>query len=145
MFPFSIRVEDGDSLRTLGARWLAEAHGLLRHTYPGGGPASGASASNVVLNYFSGTFGTFDGIPIASEWLHPGESDRIHALRLQVHDYDATGCYTLQFDFNEDTFDRTLRTRAVRHFERLLPNTYDHVKSPKQKILASTEKGTSAH
>jgi hypothetical protein len=29
-----------------------------------------------------------------------------------------------------------------RHFERQLPNTYDHVKSPKQEILASTGKGT---
>jgi CRP-like cAMP-binding protein len=31
-----------------------------------------------------------------------------------------------------------------RHFERLLPNTYDHVKSPKQETFASTGRRTSA-
>jgi amino acid adenylation domain-containing protein len=119
MFPFCVEVTAGDSFRELARKCLAETQLFLRLALPGTNAPSGAAASNVVLNFFSGTFGGFAGVPVSSEWIHSGESDSVHALRLQVHDYDASGRYTLHFDFNEQVFPSALRRRAIAHFERL--------------------------
>ena len=120
MFPFACAVEPGDTFRTLGGRCLLETQRFLASALPATASLAGPTSSNVVLNYFSGSHGRFAGIPVTSEWIHSGESDSVHALRLQVHDYDATGRYTLHFDCNEDVFPASRRERVVGHFERVL-------------------------
>ena len=120
MFPFAVEVEPGDTLRTLGARASVEARRLLSHALPGLGNPSGADAGNVVLNFVPGVFGAFEGWSPEVEWVHPGHGDRLHALRLQVHDFGGTGAYTLHFDVNRSALPEWLRRRIPRHFERLL-------------------------
>ena len=110
----------GESFRSLGAKCLDETRAFLQHALPGTCVSSGAAASNVVLNYFSRSFGDFAGIGTRSEWIHPGHSDAVHAVRLQVHDFDATGRYTLHFDVNEATFAPGLRVRLLAHFQCML-------------------------
>lgn len=120
MFPFHTSVRSDDTFVTLAARCLAETQELLRHALPGLGSGSRDTAANVVLNYVPVRFGEFAGIPAQVEWVHPDHADRIHALRLQVHDFSASGSRVLHFDFNETTFSERRRRRAVGHFERLL-------------------------
>jgi len=120
MFPFAVAVEAGDTFRTLGRRCLDETSAFLRHALPGTSAPSSASASNVVLNFFPEAFGSFAGLPADVEWLHPGHSDRVHALRLQVHDFAASGRYTLHFDFNDSVWPERLRERVLHHFDQLL-------------------------
>ena len=120
MFPFAVSVDPGDTFRTLGARCLKETMRLLRHAQPGTSSPSGATASNVVLNYFSATFGTLAGLPVEAEWMHPGHGDSVHALRLQVHDFSGSGCYTLHFDGNVEALPERLRHRSLEHFEKIL-------------------------
>lgn len=119
MFPFAVRMEEGDSFRSLGERCLAEAKLFLQHALPGLSAPSGANASNVVLNYFPAAFGSFAGLDPNVSWVHPGHADNVHALRLQVHDFGGQGFYTLHFDFNAVVPER-YRRRALEHFARLL-------------------------
>ncbi|MEM9555196.1 MAG: amino acid adenylation domain-containing protein [Acidobacteriota bacterium] len=120
LFPFAARIEPGDSLRTLGARCLEEAMAILRHARPGLSSPSGAEAGNVVLNFIPTSFEPFAGAPLEVEWLHPGHGDSVHALRVQVHDFDGSGRTTLHFDVNEGALPERLRARVPLHFERLL-------------------------
>ncbi len=120
MFPFSVTVEPDDTFRTLAARCLDEAMRLLRHALPGTSAPSGATAGNVVLNYVPATFGSFAGMPVEVDWVHPGHGDSVHALRLQVHDFAGAGRYVLHFDFNDGALEDRLRRRSLCHFETLL-------------------------
>ncbi|MEP7309043.1 MAG: amino acid adenylation domain-containing protein [Acidobacteriota bacterium] len=120
MFPFAVAVEPGESFRSLGRKCLAETQQFLRFALPGTSSSPGARPGNVVLNFFSGRFGGFAGLPVVSEWVHSGHADSVHALRLQIHDYDGLDSYTLHFDCNEEVFPAPLRGRAVDHFSALL-------------------------
>ena len=119
-FPFTVSIASGESFRSLGAKCLAETLALLRHALPATAASAGASAGNVVLNYLSQRFGDFAGVPVRAEWIHPRHSDAVHAVRLQVHDFEGTGLYTLHFDVNEDAFTPGRRLRLVAHFQRIL-------------------------
>ena len=125
MFPFAATVEPADTFRSLGAKCLEEAKLLLRHALPGTSAPSGTTASNVVLNYVPGAFGTFAGIPAAVDWVHPGHGDTVHALRLQVHDFAGSGRYVLHFDISDSVLPDRLRRRALEHFRALLDALLD--------------------
>ncbi len=120
MFPFAVRLDADETFRSLAAKCLAEAGLFLGHSQPGTSAPSGAVASNVVLNYFPPGFGDFAGLPTEVEWVHPGHGDRVHALRLQVHDFAARGRLTLHFDINREVLPETLCRRSLLHFEILL-------------------------
>ena len=130
MFPFAATVEPGDTFRSLGARCLEEAGLFLRHALPGTSSPSGATARNIVLNYFPAAFGTFAGVPVEVEWVHAGHGDSVHALRLQVHDFSGSGRYTLHFDFNEGALPEQLRRRGLEHFDALLDAALDDPDRP---------------
>jgi amino acid adenylation domain-containing protein len=119
MFPFALDVTAQDSLRSLGTKCLAEAQRLLTYALPGASASLG-SAGAVVLNFIPWSFGSFAGMMPRVTWVHPGHSDRAHAVRLQVHNFAASGRYTLDFDLNEEVLPQVLRRRSVEHFRRLL-------------------------
>ena len=75
-------------------------------------------------------FGPFAGLPVEVEWVHPGHGDSVHALRLQVHDFSASGRYVLHFDFNDAALDDRLRRRSLEHFERVLDAFLDDPDRP---------------
>ena len=120
MFPFAVDLAEGATFRSLGQGCLEETQRFLGHALSAASSMSTGAASNVVLNFFSGSFGDFAGIPTRIEWVHPGHGDRVHALRLQVHDFHGCGRYSLQFDANEEVFPPELHRRSIQHFERLL-------------------------
>ncbi len=130
LFPFAATVEPQDTFRSLGARCLEEAKLFLRHALPGMSTPSGATASNIVLNYVPVQFGTFAGVPVEVEWVHPGHGDSVHALRLQVHDFAGSGRTTLHFDFNEGALPEPLRHRSLKHFEKVLDACLDDPDRP---------------
>ena len=130
MFPFAARIEPSDTFRSIGTRCLEEAKLFLRHALPGLSSPSSAAASNVVLNYFPYAFGDFAGIPSAVEWVHPGHGDKVHALRLQVHDFSGSGCYTLHFDYNRQALPERLQRRSLEHFEVMLRAMLDDLDQP---------------
>jgi amino acid adenylation domain-containing protein/non-ribosomal peptide synthase protein (TIGR01720 family) len=97
-----------------------ESFEAMRHWQPGISSSNTNRSYDVLLNYISASFPDFNGMPVKSDWVPSGYSDRNHILRLTVHDFDATGNFTLYFDFNEDAFDRQQMNWAVQHFSRAL-------------------------
>ena len=120
MFPFAVDVEEGASFRSLGEKCLAEAQRFLRAALPATSSTSKVGSNNVVLNFFPGQLGGFAGMPTRVEWIHPGHADKHHGLRLQAHDFEGSGRFTLQFDANDEVFDAAPHIRSVEYFTKLL-------------------------
>ncbi|MEM1206777.1 MAG: amino acid adenylation domain-containing protein, partial [Acidobacteriota bacterium] len=120
VFPLRVRVEPGDRFVDLLTRVRAASVDFLRHAGPGRGDAAQNRGFHTVLNYIRGGFGTFAGLPTSTRWLHPGHHDREHALRLHVHDLDATGRLSLQVDLDDGVFGPEVGPRAVEHLLNLI-------------------------
>ncbi len=116
MFPLSLAVEPGDSFISLYRRTLAAALDYLRHAKSGASSAASVATFNAVLNYIPVRFAAFGDIPCTTRWLHAGAHDGQHDLRLHVYDFDATGSFTVEMDFNAGVFDRSRAEAATRHF-----------------------------
>ena len=85
-----------------------------------------SSAYNVIINYITSRYTTFNNLPTTTNWIHSKAIDYNHALRLQVHDFNDTGCFQLHFDlnsgiFNEYPWDR-IPTQFLRLAESLIAN-----------------------
>ncbi|MEM9153083.1 MAG: AMP-binding protein, partial [Cyanobacteria bacterium P01_F01_bin.3] len=116
LFPLRIDVEASETFGSLLSK-VSEASGqLLRYAEPGASEVALRQDVNVVLNFIHAKLPDFAGLPVRSEWVHPGAGDPRHHLRLQVHDFDGRGSLQLHFDFNEALFDRELQDRAPSHF-----------------------------
>lgn len=142
IFPLSTAVEKGDTFMDLFRKVRTEAANYLRHAQPGMSSPALSGSFNVLLNYISGKFTDFAGIPMESEWVLPGHADPAHHLRLQIHDFDSTGNIKLHFDLNTSVFDEEMRRSAPQHFLRIL----DAFIADRQQVfttcemLSSTEK-----
>ncbi|NNM01229.1 MAG: AMP-binding protein, partial [Gammaproteobacteria bacterium] len=120
VYPLNVRVDADDSFMSLYQRVLEKSFDFLKHAMPGAGSPGGNAGCNTVLNVLTATFTRFAGLPVRALWLHPGHKDREHHLRLQVHDFSASGSPALYFDFNAGVLDAGQRAAAVEHFVRLL-------------------------
>jgi amino acid adenylation domain-containing protein len=134
LFPLVVDIEEEETFRTLLDRVRAATQSLLRYAQPGASSAALSRSFNVVLNYIHATFPPFDGLPMRSEWIHPGHGDSRHHLRLQVQDFDATGSVVLHLDFNEDVFDSPERDAAAGHFLRVLDSFLDDPARPLRNV-----------
>ncbi|MEM9821937.1 MAG: amino acid adenylation domain-containing protein, partial [Bacteroidota bacterium] len=97
-----------------------EAHQFLRYAQTGSSHPDLSRGFNTVLNYINASFDDFNGIPMQSNWIHPEHCDPGHHLRLQVHDFDASGNIQLYFDLNETVFPAPIRDSVPGHFLSLL-------------------------
>ena len=120
LFPLISEVEDHLGFDTLFQLVSDEVNGFLRHAIPGATSAELNRGFQVILNYIHASFSDFHGIPMSSKWVHPGHCDPRHHLRLQVHDFDASGNIQLHFDLNTQVFDEVNRTVVPQHFLKLL-------------------------
>ncbi len=125
LLPMRVRAPAGATYGSLLDGVKSAAIDLLRYARPGTSAAHYHRQFNVVLNYVNATFPPFAGRRSTTEWIHPGHSDQLHALRLHVHDFDGTGEFVLHFDFNEDVFGPARRHEAIGHFLRLLDGFLD--------------------
>lgn len=115
LFPLQVKIDD-DTFLSLIHKVMRETQGFLRYAQPGTSRMESGKTYNVVLNYINAAFPDFQGLPMHSEWIHPGYGDSSHSLRLHVHDFDESGSFMLHFDFNCDVFSEEQRIRAVEHF-----------------------------
>lgn len=116
VLPIQVGVDPSDTFRTLAAKVGEEAQDFLVHARPGTSSAAHNRAYPVLLNFINASFGDFDGRPTTSEWVHPGHGDADHMLRLQIHDFDGTGDWTLHFDVNREVFDEQRMSDVVDHY-----------------------------
>lgn len=120
VLPLRVSVTADDTFADLLDRCADGLQDLLLHARPATSSAARNRASSVLLNVINASFGPFAGHPMTSDWVHPGHGDPDHALRLQVHDLDDSGDWTLHFDLNRDVFDATREAALIGQFETLL-------------------------
>ena len=120
VLPLRVEIDPEETFVSLLKKVKAEASSFLRYALPGTGTPAANRSFNVVLNYIHASFGPFGGLPMSSEWIHPGHGDSHHHLRLQVHDFDDAGIFQLHFDLNVELFDDAARTAAIGRFQRLI-------------------------
>lgn len=70
------------------------------------------------MNYYIVKFFEFVGAPVQTEWVHTGHEN--DSLAVQIHDYDLSGNFVLDFDFHCDVFEETQQALAIQHFLQVL-------------------------
>lgn len=119
MYPLCVEVSGDESFTRIGEKVREQAQLLLRHAHPGL-DVQLANRPQVVLNYAGVGLNSFAGKPLNIEWIHPGYGDPHHIMRIQVHDFNQQGAYTLHFDFNQESFTDSQAELAIGHFQRML-------------------------
>jgi non-ribosomal peptide synthetase component F len=140
--PLRLDVSEADTFITLHQKVMRETMNVLLNALPGTSRAEYNRAYEVLLNFVNVTFPPFAGTQPEVEWVHSGYGDRDHALRLQIHDFNATGSYKLHFDFNTHVFTAEQRAFAVQHFLRMLDAFLEDRDQPLHRVslLTSAER-----
>jgi amino acid adenylation domain-containing protein len=114
--PMRVQVSEDDTFQSLYRKVAAEAYAVLRNAQPGTSSAEHNRSYEALLNFVNVSFPDFNEMPVEVDWLHSGYGDSTHSLRLQIHDFNGRGEYTLSFDFNTGLFDEDRKSWATRHF-----------------------------
>ncbi|MEL7160648.1 MAG: AMP-binding protein, partial [Bacteroidota bacterium] len=130
LFPVRATVSPTDTFLSLHEKVREASMDFLRHTRPGTSSAETGRRFNVLLNYINVAFVDEYRPDFGVEWLHPGETEPGHHLKLQVYDLAATGRTTLCFDFNDEVVSPSLRQPAVDAFLGLLDQLLTDVNTP---------------
>ena len=120
LFPLQVEIEPDETFTSLLQKVARESMAFLRYAQTGISHHAIDRHINVVLSYINSTFPDFHGLPSQTEWLHAGYGDAQHHLRLEVHDFDNTDSFTLQFDFNCELIPEAQRKWGPEHFCQLL-------------------------
>jgi len=113
-----VEVEPGETFLSLARKVQRENVETARHQlYPVRNPPENP-AWDVYLNYQTQGYQELCGLPVTFDLLTSGNSH--NALEVQVRDFDASGCWTLDFDFNLAAFGAAERERTATHFLNLL-------------------------
>ena len=120
LFPLMTQIESEETFSSLIQKVRNEANEFLRYAQPNTSTSELNRGFNVVLNYINTTYSDFNEIPIQSEWIHSDHADPGHHLRLQVHDFNATGSIELCFDMNTAIFNEAQRAATPGYFLQLL-------------------------
>lgn len=100
LFPMTLCLEEQDTYQTVFEKVRTEYFEFLKHAQSGASNASLSKTFNVVFNYINTSFPAFHEFSSTADWLDTGHSDPGHYLKLQVHDFNATGSIQLMFDVN---------------------------------------------
>ena len=120
VFPLLGDITAGDSFSTVFQKIRNETNEFLRYAQTGISTSELNKSFNVVLNYINATFGNFNDQPMTSEWIHSGDADPGHHLRMQVYDFDGSGVIDLSFDLNTAVFDDNARSWLPSQFLELI-------------------------
>ncbi len=119
LFPMAVELSPEDNFSTLYQKVRNEAMEFLRYAQAGISSPELNRGFNVVLNYINANLKEFNGQTAVSNWVHADHADPGHHLRLQVYDFDDSGCIELGFDLNTAVFDPQQRAETPRQFLQL--------------------------
>ncbi len=120
VFPLFASIEKEDTFFKLLKKIQVESNTFLKYAQAGASTSDLNRNFNVLFNYIHADYSDFNGIPVTSEWVHPGHNDPRHHIRLHVHDLHDTGEIQLYFDLNERVFDANKQSLIPQHFISLL-------------------------
>ena len=117
VLPLEVTVGEHESFLSLVNKVKAEASEVFRFSHTiGNSPQN--KAYDVMLNFYTVTFPTFHNMPVEVKGLPAAHEN--HSLALQIHDFDASGSFVIDFDFHCDVFDPGQCSQAVSHFLQIL-------------------------
>ncbi len=125
LFPLMVELDAEENFSDLIQKMRNESHDFLKYAQVGASASKLNKRFNVTLNYINASFREFEDISMTSEWIHSGHADPGHHIRLQVYDFDASGCIVLGFDLNTAVFDEAQRKAAPVQFMKLLDSFID--------------------
>lgn len=105
LFPLSTEIEEEETFISLFGKVKNEYFTFLKNAKTGASSPALGKTFNVVLNYINTSFSEFGEIPMHSKWIDTGHADPAHFLKLQIHDFNSSGCFHLIFDSNKSVFD----------------------------------------
>ncbi len=114
--PLRVTAAEDDTFETLFKKTKSTSMEVMRHYRFAPGNPINNRAYDVAINYNNATYPDFAGMPISLHWLHTGAWYAHEPLAIQIHDFDATGTFTIAFDFNTGVFDQETREKAIQHF-----------------------------
>ncbi len=118
VLPLRVRVEPGDSLQTLFGKVGWELRLLIRHgRYLPKNPGN-APLYDVVLNYQTAEFNTFNGVPMELNYRSLGAS--MNALYVSVNDWSRSTEMELEIEFHKDIFSEKESQLMLEHVTRTL-------------------------
>ena len=104
IYPFMVQVDENDTFKDLYKKVRYESFAFLKNAHKGRPTSELNRKFNALINFIPGAFSDFNGTPVKVKSLHPEHHDPAHHIRLQIHDYEATGTFKLLFDLNEEIF-----------------------------------------
>jgi amino acid adenylation domain-containing protein len=120
IYPLVTEIDDDDTFITLLNRVKLETNNYLKNCQAGMTTAAINKSFSVILNYINADFSHFSGMPMKSEWIHPGHCDASHQLRCHVYKTDASGEIELFLDLNREVFNQEMVLQAPNHFLKVL-------------------------
>ncbi len=120
LFPLVAEIENDESFSSLFQKVRNESLSFLKYAQANTSTPELNRSFNVVLNYINAAFSDFNDIPTSTEWVHADHADPGHHMRLQVHDFNASGDIELCFDLNTAVFNSAQISATPQHFIRLL-------------------------
>ncbi|MEM7351836.1 MAG: amino acid adenylation domain-containing protein [Acidobacteriota bacterium] len=116
--PTEVEIADGETFLSLARKAQVEIAHTTRHEfYPVRNPVH-RPAYDVHLNYQNISFQDFAGLPAHVDLLMAGRSN--DHLNVQVRDFDESGSFSLDLDFNQSFFDEAQGQLAADHYLRLI-------------------------
>lgn len=91
---------------------------------------------DVFLNFHNFALPSFMDAHCDSIWLHPGAGNE--ALTLQVHDFDQTGCFDLDFDLDCEVFSPEQQEKVIEHFLQVMDGFLANYRQPLREISLLT-------
>ena len=128
ILPLHIEIEDTDNFQSLVKKIAVSMLTSLRYSQYVFRNARQNPVYDVVLNYITTRFIDFAGTQIDFDWIHTGHTNE--SLNLQIFDVSLSGNFTLDFDFNQDSFDEVLLDLAIQHFLQVLDVLLEDVTLP---------------
>lgn len=120
IYALRVEVSPDDTLADLFDRVRVESLNFLRHALPGASNPEIVQASEVLLNFLTLSFSSFDGAQVSTRLLHSGASEPHHLLRIQIRDFDGAGNFHVDFDFNDAVFNQRLSQGLANGYLRVL-------------------------
>jgi amino acid adenylation domain-containing protein len=114
--PLRVSASAEDTFESLFKKTKSTSMEVMRHYRFAPGNPINNRAYDVAINYNNATYPDFAGMPISLHWLHTGAWYSHEPLAIQIHDFDATGTFTIAFDFNIGVFDEATQEKAIQHF-----------------------------
>lgn len=142
LFPLWTTLDDADTFLHVIEKARLEGNTFLRKAGTGTSSAELHRSFNVICNYINADFITDEEHSVEATWVHPDHLDPGHHLRLEIHDFNRTGTFKIDFDFNSHVIPESKQEIAIGHFMKLLDAFLSDTALPigSIDILSETEK-----